>query len=83
MMLYNIDIEEGITAAGNVDHKDLIAEAMSGQKESSSYKYGNNTFKMRRAVFMENTLFSISMVGIMANDLSQLSTPISGTVFPK
>lgn len=84
LMLYNVDIDKGITPKDQVDHSDLIQRTKQDKDENRNGYYNyNNELLMRRAVFMDNTVFSISMVGIKANDLDQLEKVISDAVYPE
>ncbi len=66
--LFSIDITAGIKKVGAVDHTSLFGKNYYGYCGGSFSPY------VRRSVFMDNTLYSISYAGIKANDTATLST---------
>jgi uncharacterized secreted protein with C-terminal beta-propeller domain len=72
--VFHVDVESGIQKLGSVDHSSLLATMPNG-----NYGYCGGYFdgEVRRGVFFENVVYSISYGGIVANDVSNLATPIA------
>ena len=72
--VFHVDAVDGIQKLGSVDHSSMLGTLPSGR-----YGYCGGYFDgaVRRGVFFENVVYSISYGGILANDVSQLATPIS------
>jgi hypothetical protein len=71
--VFHVDIESGITKLGSVDHSSLLGTISDG---NFGYCGGYFDGSVRRGVFFENVVYSISYGGILANDVSNLATPI-------
>ncbi len=69
--LLSVDVEDGIAPFGSIDHSSFFTEAPSG------YCGGFYGVNVRRGVFLEDVVFSISYGGVMAHDLADLETPIA------
>jgi hypothetical protein len=72
--VFHVDVPSGIQKIGSVDHSALL-----GTMQNGSYGYCGGYFDgaVRRGVFFENVVYSISYGGIMANDVSNLGTSMS------
>jgi Beta propeller domain len=72
--VFHVDVATGINKVGSVDHSSLLKTLPNG-----NYGYCGGYFDgaVRRGVFFESVVYSISYGGIMANDVSNLATPIS------
>ena len=72
--VFHVDVTGGITKLGSVDHSSLLGTLPDGY-----YGYCGGYFDgyVRRGVFFENVVYSISYGGIMANDVSNLTTPLA------
>lgn len=72
--VFHVDVQAGIQKLGSVDHSSLL-----GTLPSGGYGYCGGYFdgNVRRGVFFENVVYSISYGGILANDVSQLATPLA------
>jgi hypothetical protein len=72
--VFHVDVASGIQKLGSVDHSSLL-----GTMPNGNYGYCGGYFdgSVRRGVFFENVVYSISYGGILANDVSNLSTPLS------
>ncbi len=68
--VFHVDLESGIQRLGSVDHSSLLATMPDG-----NYGYCGGYFdgEVRRGVFFENVVYSISYGGILANDVSDLT----------
>src|SRR5262249_56502012 len=77
--IFHVDVATGIKKIGSVDHSSLLATMPNG-----SYGYCGGYFDgaVRRGVFFENVVYSISYGGILANDVASLATPISKLKLP-
>jgi hypothetical protein len=72
--VFHVDVESGIQKLGSVDHSSLL-----GTMPNGSYGYCGGYFdgSVRRGVFFENVVYSISYGGILANDVAKLDTPLA------
>jgi Beta propeller domain len=66
--LFDIDVTTGITPHGSVDHSALFAE---GVDDCYYYGYG---IGVRRGVFIEDYVYSISNGGIIVSDMADMAT---------
>jgi len=71
--VFHVDAASGIRKVGSVDHSSLLATMPNG-----NYGYCGGYFdgSVRRGVFFENFVYSISYGGILANDVAELATPV-------
>jgi hypothetical protein len=67
--LFGIDAAAGIQKKGTIDHSPFFASV-----DQDGYCYGYYGFDVRRSVFIEEALYSISYGGIVASDASSLGT---------
>jgi hypothetical protein len=72
--VFHVDVATGISPIGSVDHSSLLGKTPSG---SFGYCGGYFDGAVRRGVFFENVVYSISYGGIMASDVANLATPVS------
>ena len=72
--VFHVDAASGIQKLGSVDHSSLL-----GTMPNGSYGYCGGYFdgSVRRGVFFENVVYSISYGGILASDVAALATPIN------
>lgn len=72
--VFHVDVPSGIQKIGSVDHSSLL-----GTMPNGNYGYCGGYFDgaVRRGVFFENVVYSISYGGIMANDVSNIATPLN------
>ncbi|MEI9949804.1 MAG: beta-propeller domain-containing protein [Pseudomonadota bacterium] len=72
--VFHVDVESGIQKLGSVDHSSLL-----GTMPNGSYGYCGGYFdgSVRRGVFFENVVYSISYGGILASDVAALGTPMN------
>jgi len=68
--LFHVDLESGIRKLGSIDHSSLLATTSAGQY---GYCGGYYDGAVRRGVFFEDVVYSISYGGILANDVSSLA----------
>ncbi len=66
--LFSIDVTTGIKKIGAVDHSEMFGKNYYGYCGGSFSPY------VRRSVFMDNVLYSVSYAGIKANDVSSLTS---------
>ena len=71
--VFHVDAVSGIRKVGSVDHSSLLTTMPNG-----NYGYCGGYFdgSVRRGVFFENVVYSISYGGILANDVADLATPV-------
>ena len=72
--VFHVDVASGIQKLGSVDHSSLL-----GTMPNGNYGYCGGYFdgSVRRGVFFENVVYSISYGGIVASDVAALGTPVS------
>jgi len=72
--VFKVDIADGIQKLGSVDHSSLL-----GTMPNGSYGYCGGYFdgSVRRGVFFENVVYSISYGGIVASDVAALASPMN------
>src|SRR3989338_4716362 len=64
--VFSISAEDGIKVKGRITHED------NKTADSSRYYYWNSNFAVKRSLYMENTLYTISDSMIKANNLEYL-----------
>jgi hypothetical protein len=65
--LFKVDTATGFTKLGSIDHTDLVSQYPSG------YCGGYYGPQVRRGVFLDNFVYSISYGGIVAKDANNLA----------
>ncbi|MDB4939395.1 MAG: hypothetical protein JWP87_6367, partial [Labilithrix sp.] len=65
--LFKVDLAAGFTKLGSIDHTDLVSSYPSG------YCGGYYGPQVRRGVFLDNFVYSISYGGIVAKDANNLT----------
>jgi hypothetical protein len=74
--LFHVDPASGITRLGSVDHSAFFANAPHG------YCGGFYGPEVRRGLFLEDVVYSISYGGVVANDVHDLGRPIKALSLP-
>jgi hypothetical protein len=71
--VFQVGVAEGITKIGSVSHSGLL-----GTLPNGNYGYCGGYFDgaVRRGVFIDNFVYSISYGGIIASDVSALAAPV-------
>ena len=72
--VFNVDVAKGITKVGSVDHSSLVDKQPNG---NFGYCGGYFDGAVRRGIFVENVVYSISYGGIIASDVGQMTKPIA------
>jgi len=77
--VFHVDVASGIQKIGSVDHSSLLGTLPNGY-----YGYCGGYFdgSVRRGVFFENVVYSISYGGILANAVENLATPLNSLKLP-
>lgn len=71
--------ENGFTELGRVNHGDLVKQYWCGTGQTDCPEYTNSWWtSVRRSIFMDDYLFSISDVGVKVNDLTDPSNEYVG-----
>jgi hypothetical protein len=72
--VFHVDVTSGIQKLGSVDHSSLL-----GTMPNGNYGYCGGYFdgSVRRGVFFESVVYSISYGGIVASDVAALATPMN------
>lgn len=76
--LFSVDAASGFTPLGEVDHTDLT-ESRCGLPDQWQCPY---SAEIRRGLFIDDFLFSISAAGVRAHAADDLSAPVSTVVLP-
>lgn len=74
IMVFDVSAEDGITRRGEVDHADFVSD-------QPDYYYYQPT--VSRSVMIDTCLFSISNLGVKANDLGDLEETLSKVELPQ
>jgi hypothetical protein len=74
--LFHIDLVDGIKRLGSVDHSAMFASNPQG------YCGGYYGVDVRRGIFMDDFVYSVSYGGIIANDVKALTAPIATLPLP-
>ena len=69
--LISVDVNTGVAPFGSIDHSGFFENTPGG------YCGGYYGVNVRRGVFLDDVVFSVSYGGVMAHDLSDLTTPIA------
>jgi beta propeller domain-containing protein len=72
--VFHVDAATGIQKLGSVDHSSLLGTTPNG---SFGYCGGYFDGSVRRGVFFENVVYSISYGGIVASDVGALESPMN------
>ncbi|WP_438006865.1 beta-propeller domain-containing protein [Sorangium sp. So ce321] len=72
--LFNVDIADGFSRLGAVDHSGFFTT------EPGCFYYGGAD--VRRGVFVEDFVYSISNGGVLVNALDDLATPVASVALP-
>ncbi len=75
LVVAEIDVEEGLTQRGFVNHRPLVEEIYcEGEGEACDSSY---VPQMRRSLVIEGNLFSISELGVMVSKVTDPETPLT------
>jgi hypothetical protein len=91
LIVLAVDAEEGITELGVVDHSDLVGQTTCPYEDKlpegderdyvcDEYYYGSWRAQIRRSVYLEDNLVSISTVGLKVSDLNAPSVTWASVV---
>ncbi len=72
--VFRVDVNTGFTKAGSIDHSSFF------QNQPNGYSCGYYGPSVRRGVFLEDVVYSISYGGVIAKQVGNLSSP--GQVLP-
>ncbi|XYH97775.1 beta-propeller domain-containing protein [Sorangium sp. So ce1128] len=72
--LFNVDIADGFSRLGAVDHSGFFTP------EPGCYYYGSAG--VRRGLFVEDYVYSVSSGGVLVNALDDLATPVASVALP-
>ncbi|WP_437833010.1 beta-propeller domain-containing protein [Sorangium sp. So ce1153] len=72
--LFNVDVADGFSRLGAVDHSGFFTA------EPGCLYYGGA--EVRRGVFVEDFVYSISNGGVLVNALDDLATPVASVALP-
>jgi hypothetical protein len=72
LQLFKVDVETGIVPAGTITHDSLFAQYEGGQDDCMRYYSYGWEAQIRRSVFMDDIVYTISDLGIRAHDTRDL-----------
>lgn len=75
--LFRIDGEQGITPLGSINHASFL-NTLGSDGYCGPYEVG-----VRRGVFIENLIYSISNGGVVVNEVSDPSAAVATLVMPE
>lgn len=75
--LFKVDLDAGFAKVGAIDHSDLVSSAPTG------YCGGYYAPSVRRGVFMENFVYSVSYGGVVAKDSNDLNAQGTSLALPQ
>ena len=88
LITFDIDIDDGITELGRVDHQSLVEDSECIYNiwyEDNGYDYSCGWYgwrsRVRRSIVMEDKLFSISDYGVKVNALNDPAEDIAQVLF--
>lgn len=80
LRLFRVDVDDGVQEAGVVDHDGLVAMADPQQECFTwSWMYSSQSY-IRRGVFVEDTVYAVSSLGVTAHDVDDLEADPVATV---
>jgi len=74
--LISVDVATGVKPFGSIDHSAFFEDVPYG------YCGGYYGINVRRGVFLDDVVYSISYGGVMAHDLADLETPLASLPLP-
>ena len=86
ILSFSVDTDQGVAEIGRVNHRDLVQQSQClyslwyGYEEEVCDDWGWYA-SVRRSVYIEDNLFSISNYGIKVNDLNNPADEIARTLF--
>lgn len=69
MHIYNIDVEKGLLLKGKITHEDVDKGEIAN---SQNINYFNEEFRIRRILYINNYIYTISNSCVMANDITTM-----------
>jgi len=75
--VFDVDVQAGIRKRGAVDHTALFGGSPRG------YCGGYFGPQVRRGVFMDNIVYSVSYGGVIASDIAAVATPVQTLALPR
>lgn len=79
LALFRVSLTDGITPAGSISHGALFDGCLD---ESGSY-YCGYTPSVRRGLFIEDFVYTVSFAGVTVNALTDLSTTLATVTLPE
>jgi len=84
--LYHISIDGGIEPVGSVSHGSMMPKFSAPEEKDNTYCYMNWNYsditQIRRGVFMENFLYSVSKGGVQVHDTKDITAgPLAQVAF--
>jgi len=76
--LFSVDKDQGIFRLGSIDHSALFGNV----DPYGGYCGGYYGADVRRGLFLENFVYSISYGGVVVNDVDNLATPVATLALP-
>jgi hypothetical protein len=77
--VFAVDAEDGFTEMGSVDHTDLVEDLCD---PTVDFYCSTHAFQVRRGIFIEDYVYSISFGGVRVNHVEDLTTDVATVVLP-
>lgn len=74
--VFDVDVTAGLTKRGSIDHSTLF----SAPAETACYGYFSP--QVRRGLFLENFVYSVSYGGVVVSDVAAVGTPLKSLALP-
>ena len=76
--VFKVDTKDGFAKVGSIDHSPLLADVCPKDEWECRY-YGH---EVRRGVFADEYVYSISYGGVMVHDTTDMNTAVANVAFP-
>ncbi|MEZ4257045.1 MAG: beta-propeller domain-containing protein [Polyangiales bacterium] len=81
--LFHVDAEDGIDKVGSIDHSALIKGFCSQLEEDWERDWCRQSYaELRRGVFVEDYVYSLSYAGVQVHALSDVNTKVAEVTLP-
>ena len=83
--VFRVNIEDGFQPLASIEHADLIVESCNsgGTSFDESYYYCQPSTDVRRGLFIDDHVYSISYGGVMVHNLNDFDTTVASVVLPQ
>ena len=81
LQVWDVSAEDGFALRGEVDHADLGAALLERVEETRAYCWGQPVPTIRRGLFLEDNLYTVSVAGVKVNPLADLEQTLATVPF--